>query len=349
MLSYYDRSSKFIPAHWQPGILVDLVCKLGIEEHKLLKGTGIFLSDVTKKTTLISIEQFCQIIKNAKALLNSSDLSFNFGSRILPGNFDHFSAALNNAAHLAEALDIVGSYPLTAFPLFRANIVSNGEETGIEWQDVFGLADLKPQLIEMACTAILSFTKWKSGLARPWRFEFDYLKPPYLEQYEVHLADMAGSSKRILFNRAACRMWIKNDYLFDSWPMSSSTVYHYSMNEIRNNRRYQIQNGFCGIASKIIENELKNGIQLNTLATHLEMSPATLKRKFKLHNTSFQKLLDDLRRKKSVDLMLDARLNQEKIAGILGIRDTANFRRSFKRWTGNSPSEYLLSLKHINV
>ena len=122
-------------------------------------------------------------------------------------------------AHLSAAFELIQTWPLAIFPLLRAVIIENDNETSLEWQNDGSL---------------------------PWRFEFDCVAPAYIEQYEVQL-----------------------------------------------------------------------------------------------HGTSFQQLLDASRRKKSVDLLLESRLNQEKIAECLGIRDPANFRRSFKRWTGFSPGEYL--------
>ena len=263
------------------------------------------------------------------------DASFIFGSRLFPGNFNQLSSALNCANHLYDALFLISKFPLTTFPLLRATLITNENETGIEWRDVFGLEHSKPYLVETAMAALVSFSKWQSATSLPWRFEFDYAPPEYLEQYEVHFSD-----KDLRFNLGGCRMWLKNEYLYHPWRFASTTAYRFALNEISKNRHYSTQQGFCGLVSELIADDLQAGIQLQTVAESLQMSSATLKRKLKQHDTNFQSLLDMVRRRSAVDLMLNNKWNQEEVAKHLGIHDAANFRRAFRKWTGCSPKEY---------
>lgn len=342
-IAYLENTSRFIPAHWHPGIFIDFVCQQGIDANRLLRGSGLFLADITEKNTSISIKQFSQIMTNAKTVLPEQDWPLKFGSRIFPGNFEPLSAALAYAENLMEAMQLLAAWPLLAFPLLKAQLVENEHELGIEWQDVFGLADLRQESVELAFSGWLSFSKWQSGLDLPWRFEFDFSRPAQLECYEVFLADKVNihtGQQALLFNRAACRMWIPRENLFQSWRFASATACHHAKNELVRKRSGIVGTGLCGAVAELIEANLAKGLQLQDAAEALNMSASTLKRRLKAHNSSFQLLLDEVRRKKSVDLILRHKLPQEKIALSLGIQDAANFRRSFKRWTGVSPGEY---------
>ncbi|MNN98912.1 Helix-turn-helix domain protein [compost metagenome] len=68
------------------------------------------------------------------------------------------------------------------------------------------------------------------------------------------------------------------------------------------------------------------------------MSPATLKRKLHKHETGFQQQVDLVRKHVALYLYQVKGLNNEEVAAYLSFNDAANFRRSFKRWTGSTPN-----------
>ena len=42
--TWYETDSRFIPGHYQPATLIDLALSRDIDSHRLLRGTGLFLS-----------------------------------------------------------------------------------------------------------------------------------------------------------------------------------------------------------------------------------------------------------------------------------------------------------------
>ena len=42
---WYETDSRFIPGHYQPAALIDLALSRGIDSHRLLRGTGLFILD----------------------------------------------------------------------------------------------------------------------------------------------------------------------------------------------------------------------------------------------------------------------------------------------------------------
>lgn len=67
------------------------------------------------------------------------------------------------------------------------------------------------------------------------------------------------------------------------------------------------------------------------------ISPATLKRKLRKHNTGFQQQVDLARKHVALYLYQVKGMSNEEVAEYLSFSDAANFRRSFKRWTGSTP------------
>ena len=70
------------------------------------------------------------------------------------------------------------------------------------------------------------------------------------------------------------------------------------------------------------------------------VSPRSLQRYLKEQNTSYRKLLDQVRMDISLPLLSDNGLSVAQISREVGYTDVANFTRAFKRINGLTPSEY---------
>ncbi len=94
------------------------------------------------------------------------------------------------------------------------------------------------------------------------------------------------------------------------------------------------------VKAKLIEFMPSGHTTKEKMAKHLNMSPSTLKLKLAQQNTGFQQLLDQARKNLSSSYMEQSNVSISEIAYLLGFTDTSSFSRAFKRWTGQSPSQY---------
>ena len=76
------------------------------------------------------------------------------------------------------------------------------------------------------------------------------------------------------------------------------------------------------------------------VASELHMSSRTLKRKLQQLGTSYQEVLDGLRKGLAVEYLTQTDKTVDEIAMSLGYSDASNFARAFRRWTARSPSDY---------
>ena len=81
-------------------------------------------------------------------------------------------------------------------------------------------------------------------------------------------------------------------------------------------------------------------IRIERIARTLGCSRQTLYRRLKAEGLTFAQLLDDLRRRRALQLVGNASLPVKEIAWRLGFSDPAAFSRAFKRWTGKSPQAF---------
>ncbi len=76
---------------------------------------------------------------------------------------------------------------------------------------------------------------------------------------------------------------------------------------------------------------------LELMAERFAMSARSLIRKLKSEGSSYQQLLDEVRKEQALWLLQETALPIEQIAEQLGYQDTSNFSRTFRRWFGQTP------------
>jgi AraC-like DNA-binding protein len=79
---------------------------------------------------------------------------------------------------------------------------------------------------------------------------------------------------------------------------------------------------------------------IQDVAEHLHMSARSLQRALADEGESFRALLDDVRKELALAHLKDPNTAVAQIALLLGFSEASAFHRSFKRWTGATPSQY---------
>jgi AraC-like DNA-binding protein len=79
---------------------------------------------------------------------------------------------------------------------------------------------------------------------------------------------------------------------------------------------------------------------LPAMAAHEHLSPRSLMRHLHSEGSSYQALLDQVRQDAAFWLLSRSNATVEDIAVQLGYSDPSNFSRTFRRWTGQTPSEF---------
>ena len=83
---------------------------------------------------------------------------------------------------------------------------------------------------------------------------------------------------------------------------------------------------------------------IEVVADHLSMSVRSLQMKLKEEGTSYQKLLNAVRKNLAIAYLRERKISKGEIAYLLGFSEISVFSRTFKKWTGKSPTEYQAAL-----
>jgi AraC-like DNA-binding protein len=92
---------------------------------------------------------------------------------------------------------------------------------------------------------------------------------------------------------------------------------------------------------RAIEGELRGGNpRLESIAKQLAMSPRTLQRRLRDEGVAFDELLDDLRFRTAKAYLAQKDIAGAEVAYLLGFAEPSSFNHAFKRWAGQTPTEY---------
>jgi AraC-like DNA-binding protein len=80
---------------------------------------------------------------------------------------------------------------------------------------------------------------------------------------------------------------------------------------------------------------------MSAVAAQLALSRQTLARRLKAEGTTFEKLLDELRRRLALAYLSGRKVSVNQCTYLTGFSDRAAFSRAFKRWTGSNPKGYM--------
>ena len=81
---------------------------------------------------------------------------------------------------------------------------------------------------------------------------------------------------------------------------------------------------------------------MDAIAAKMGLSRQTLFRRLKTEDTTFEKVLDELRHRMAIDYLGAKKVSVNETAYLVGFSEPAAFSRAFKRWTGTSPRKRAL-------
>jgi AraC-like DNA-binding protein len=93
--------------------------------------------------------------------------------------------------------------------------------------------------------------------------------------------------------------------------------------------------------AQVLAGRLRGAVPpLKEIAKELAMSDRNLQRALRNDGTSFQKLLDEVRRDLAVRHLANPATSAGQVGFLLGFSEPSAFHRAFRRWTGKAPSAY---------
>ncbi|MDP5214657.1 helix-turn-helix domain-containing protein [Pseudoalteromonas tunicata] len=331
-MRYFEQQQKLFSSQQFAAQLIDIAMSRGVHVDKLLKGTQLFYQDIIKRDALISINQLDQLIHNSLKYIPGDDVSFLYGRHVNLAPHGLLPQALNHCQNFASQLRLSQCFQFQLCPMLFFQPRDQQDQRHLIIN--FALGQPKQQGLRFWCeflaSSLIANFKRQLGYTPAITIKFPYPEPDYLEQYQTHLAVLCE------FDFPFFMISVPKSLLTMPFINTSLTQKRFALAQLGKLKSARLV-GLIQYIVQLLEHQSQLGLE--EVAEQLCISPATLKRKLKQHGCQFSELKDQVRQQKAIFAMLEQGYSNEKVAFALQFSDLTNFRRTFKRWTGMTPSQ----------
>lgn len=275
------------------------------------------------------------LLERANQALDVPALGLAVGATVRPAHLGVLGYVTTHCANLGEALARLEKYERLIYEVSSSRIALEGGSLVLEWGQERGRPG---QLVdETAISVLVSFARALLEEA-PALHEVTFINPPPadLGPYESYF----GCPVR--FAQPTTRVCMPAANL--ALPLRSPDP---ALRELLDRQAEELltrlpdEDAFERALRVAMSQSITDGrASLETVAAHLHRAPRTLQRQLAARDVSFQRMLDDTRRRMAENYLADARLGLAEIAQLLGYAEQSAFNRAFKRWTGETPKRF---------
>ncbi|MFT7260599.1 MAG: AraC-like DNA-binding protein [Glaciecola sp.] len=332
--NHHTIASYFARTH-----IKNMVCQGANEQHILAKA-GLTSAQLQQLKSRVSPAQLASIIDSSWRLNGDEFLGLT-EQKVKRGMFALLAGRLISCKTLEEVLSHTSDfYNLTGDQLqFEIEKKEANVFCSLNANFESKRTDSTPNslLTELLLLIFHRFASWLIGELIPLnKVCVQHIKPAHHEEYRLMFPCRCEFENR------------KNALVFDAKYLRFPVVQNAdSLSEYLEQvplqwlRKQSYYDTYSAKVIRVLENSvLEEETHLDSVASTLNMSARTLRRKLIAEGCRFQQLKDNMRRDKAINLFEQDELTIAQIGLAIGFTELATFSRAFKHWTGVSPSTY---------
>ena len=319
-------------------VLVALAVERGCAPAALFLNTGLNLDTLSSAGSRVEEAQADQIIANALTATGDPSLGLTVGQQLNLGAHAVIGQTFLACANLMEVLDTLVRYgPLLTG--WQARIDHYMDPITKRIGLTLRVPSSSPS-IRFTHEAIFSAAqKTLSDLLQTPNVDVE-VSFPYETPHDT-TAFKAIFGNNVHFNTAEAALSIPQVLTARPLPTSNPTLRSLYDAECARLLADLSDNASCGERTLAALDKLEGQYPgLDQMASMLNLSTRTYRRRLQEESTSFQELLDSVRFKHATQRLRHPELSVDRIAQQLGFSDVSNFRRAFIQWTGESPAQW---------
>ncbi len=317
--------------------LINACARIGLDTGQILEAARLDPATLQDPDARIPVEQVQALWKKAYELSNDPNLALHAIEGLPFGAYRVLDFLAASAPTIGTAFAKVADYfPIINTVIRLPYVVGDREVT-------FGLeAPSRPSMItrpyaEYTLAAVFLHLRTATNQRFPMiRVEFSHPAPADISEHERIFDCPVG------FGADACRMVLARD-VWDLTRTGDDPDLFSVLDKHATLLLAQLPSepGIVGRVREAIEAELRGGDpRLDSIAKTLAMSSRTLERRLGAHGTVFGELLDTIRFRAAKSYLAKSDVAGTEVAYLLGFAEQSSFNRAFKRWSGQTPTEY---------
>ncbi|MFD0949008.1 AraC family transcriptional regulator ligand-binding domain-containing protein [Paraperlucidibaca wandonensis] len=307
---------------------------LGLSSDAVLAGTPIQLESLNADQHL-PWSQCLQLMRNAQSLAPSPMLAIDLGRLLNLRNHGFLGYAVLSSRTIGGAIDLSIRYFRTRTSLFSLRLFREGDDAVVQLDEAVPLGELQPFFIEALMTLMLVCGEQVTGRTFMGELRLSVSAAKHHSQWR----EVQGS--RISYDNAFNQIRFPRKGL--QMPLAQADPQLLAMATAQCEQelhRLRDHGGLLPSVKMWLREHLPSNPSLDQAAAAQAMSARTLRRRLSDLGTSYQLMMEQMRRGRAVELLLHSDSTVDAIAQALGYGDPSNFGRAFRRWTGVSPRLY---------
>jgi AraC-like DNA-binding protein len=310
--------------------------KHNIAVAPLLRRVGLSGRDFDNRKGRISAAAQLKLLEYAAEALGDSAFGLHLAEQANPREVGLLFYASSAAKNIGEMLALYARYSRVVNEAVRVKLLKAKTQVVVEFNFVGVSRHHARQNAEFILAASLKAMREVSGRdIRPIRLEFVHMRNSDLPEFEHFFG---------------CP--VEYGAMSDQWSFSNETV---ALPLITGDPYLlEMLQPFCDEAAKerhtpketlqaLVEDEVQKLLphgkaSRQTVARALVMSERTLARKLTEERTTYEEIVDQLRRSLALQYLKEPGMSVSQIAWLLGYEGSSSFNHAFSRWTGRSPS-----------
>ncbi len=306
----------------------------GIKPEALYREAGIDVS-LPIENTLISTHQCIAVVNSVRTALPFAHLGLVIGKLMTLSHHGQAGIAVMTQDTLADCMKTACRFAERLFPPLQFSYEEAEHTSRLVMEQHIDLHGLYDFFMEIKVTSFYYIMKHLVGPNHePLALRFGYAEPNHSVIYRHYFncpIEFSCGRTEIVLDRALTTYILPlanrvmaiqaENTLFESLPVSGVALLPIRLKKI-------LLKNYGAFPS------------LENAASSLGMSGRTLRRKLSEEGSSYQSILNDVRRQLSMELLVQQRDSITEIAFLLGFNDASAFTKAFKKWTGVSPSQY---------
>lgn len=308
----------------------------GVGAEALLRGTGLEPSRLNDPQAGMSLAQKIIVYGNAQRLSKRPDLGLRAGARQRLSDFGVYGYALASSPTFGDAVALGVRHVKLAGPVIEKRFRVQGDTAVFEGRDMQALGALLPLVTEYWFGSVLRLATCVLEAPVPSRLlRLPYARPTHAAAYERAFGCPAQFDAGVL------------EWHFDAAVLSAPCP---NANPIT----AQLCAQMCERLMRSLpdESELERSIRtacfnscgdfpaLEDMARSLGLSARTLQRRLMERGRNYQVLVDEVRTTLASEYLAHTTLSVEEVGQRLGFSEATNFRKAFRKWTGQAPAQY---------
>lgn len=314
-------------------LLLDYAVQQGLDRARLMQSVGLSEDILEDPDSRIKTAKMVPLWRAVDKALQDPALGLHAGASIKAKQLGLVGYAIYHSRDGYSALHRFARYVRILSEAVHFEIDQSRGNTVITWQAHPALAALRHP-VETGAALIVALTRDITGTrVNPVRVELPGPRPEVIDEYRSYFGCP------VIFEQSAARIEFAREHMSLPTRAPDATLVTYldDLATIRLNPLEAHDESMIEAVRRILWSMLPGGRpDLWRTAEELGVSVRTLQRRLGEEHSSFSRVLDELRRDLSSELLADRKLSVSEVAFMLGYSEPSAFQRAYRRWFGVS-------------